>query len=256
VSDVWERHAGWWQETFTDGADVEYEEQILPLAAAHLAGARRVLDLGCGEGQIARLAAKAGEAPVVVGLDPAWGQLAVAAARGGGVAWVRGRAETLPFADDAFDAVVSCLVIEHVDDLDGFLAEVARVLSPGGRLVLFTNHPLLQTPGSGWIDDQILDPPEQYWRIGEYLTESTSMERVDPGVVLPFVHRPLGRYVNGLAAVGLLVTYMDEPAPPPGFLAAAAEYTGAATIPRLLVLRCELIGPGRPARPAADGSDA
>jgi SAM-dependent methyltransferase len=197
-----------------------------------------VLDVGCGEGQVARLAAKGGAA-VVVGIDPAWRQVAVAADRAGGAAYVRGRAEALPFADASFDAAVSCLVLEHADDLDGALAEVSRVLEPGGRFVLFTNHPLFQTPGSGWIDDRVLDPPEQYWRVGEYLPESVTMERVDQGVVLPFAHRPLGRYVNALAAVGLLVTHMDEPAPPPGFLAGAAEYAGAATIPRLLALRTE-----------------
>ncbi|HLM64488.1 MAG TPA: class I SAM-dependent methyltransferase [Acidimicrobiales bacterium] len=242
MSDVWERHAAWWQAEFTDGADIEYEEQILPLAAQHLAGARRVLDLGCGEGQIARLAAGAGAS--VVGLDPAWRQLATASARAGGPGYVRGVGEALPFGDGAFDAVVSCLVLEHADELDASLAEIARVLEAGGRFVLFTNHPLFQTPGSGWIDDQVLDPPEQYWRVGQYLLEAITLEQVDPDVVLPFAHRPLSRYVNALAALGLLVTHMDEPAPPAGFVAQAPEYAGAATIPRLLVLRTELIRPG------------
>jgi SAM-dependent methyltransferase len=236
--DIWETHAAWWQKEFTGGADVEYEEQILPLAAAHLAGARRVLDLGCGEGQIARLAADGG-AERVVGIDGSAAQVEEAARRAGGPRYLRGRAERLPFPAGSFDAVVTCLVLEHLADLDAALDEVARVLAPGGRFVLFTNHPLFQTPGSGWIDDQVLDPPEQYWRVGPYLPESVSDEEVDAGVSLPFFHRPLSRYVNGLAARGLLVTRMDEPAPPPGFVAAAPEYEGAATIPRLLVLRAQ-----------------
>jgi SAM-dependent methyltransferase len=244
-SDIWERHAGWWQAEFTEGADVEYEEQILPLAAAELAGVRRVLDLGCGEGQIARLAVEGG-ADLVVGLDAAAAQLVEAVRRGGGVRYARGRAERLPFADEAFDAVVTCLVLEHVSDLDGAVAEVARVLAPGGRFVLFANHPLFQTPGSGWIDDQVLDPPEQYWRVGPYLPESVTDEEVDAGVNLPFFHRPLSRYVNALAARGLLVTHMGEPPPPPGFLARAPEYAGAATIPRLLLLRAEKVVPFSP----------
>ncbi|MCB1259417.1 MAG: class I SAM-dependent methyltransferase, partial [Acidimicrobiales bacterium] len=53
-----------------------------------------------------------------------------------------------------------------------------------------------------------------------------------------FVHRPLARYLNALVAAGLLVERMVEPAPPPGFLAQAPEYTDAATVPRLLALRC------------------
>jgi SAM-dependent methyltransferase len=238
IAEVWERHAAWWQREFTDGADIEYVEQILPLAADQLAGADRVLDLGCGEGQVARLAV-AGGADGVVGLDPAAAQLAEAVRRGGGVAYARGVGAALPFGSGAFDAVVVCLVLEHVGDLDVTLDEIARVLCPGGRLVLFLNHPLFQTPGSGWIDDRVLDPPEQYWRVGPYLQEDVSLEEVEVGVQLPFVHRPLSRYVNGLADRGLLVTHMAEPPPPPGFVAQAPEYAGAATIPRLLLLRAE-----------------
>src|SRR5207253_2156489 len=56
-SDLWAQSARWWQATFTGGADPEYVEQILPLVAQHLPRAGRVLDVGTGEGQVARLAA-------------------------------------------------------------------------------------------------------------------------------------------------------------------------------------------------------
>ena len=235
MSELWEQHAGWWQDGFTEGADAEYVEQILPLAAECLAGARRVLDVGCGEGQVARLASADG-AHAVVGVDPTRAQLAAARQRGGGPAYARSGAAALPFLDRAFDAVVACLVFEHIREVDEAIAEVARVLEPGGRFAFFLNHPLLQTPNSGWIDDQILDPPEQYWRIGPYLVEDESVEEVEKGIFIPFIHRPLSRYVNAMAANGLLVTRMEEPAPPPGFLARAKEYAEAATIPRLLLL--------------------
>jgi ubiquinone/menaquinone biosynthesis C-methylase UbiE len=234
---LWEEHAGWWQREFTEGADPEYEEQILPLAARHLEGRRRLLDVGAGEGQVARLAAGAGGQ--VVGIDPTWSQVTVAAARGGGPRYVVGEAAHLPFASASFDAVVACLVFEHIDEVDVAIAEVARVLEPGGRFVFFLNHPLLQSPGSGWIDDHMVEPPEQYWRVGSYLVEEKVVEQVEKGVFLPFIHRPLSRYVNLMAGEGLVLRHMDEPAPPPGFLAAAPEYGEAATIPRLLVLVAE-----------------
>lgn len=232
----WERHAGWWQEGFTGGADPEYEEQILPMAVEHLHGARRILDVGTGEGQVARRAAAAGGA-LVVGADPTAAQLVAAGRRGGGPRYVRAAAERLPFADGSFDAVVACLVFEHLADHRPAIAEVARVLEPGGRFLLFLNHPLLQAPGSGWIDDHILE--EQYWRVGAYLPEHVAHEELAPGVVLPFVHRPLHQYVNEMSDRGLVVRRMEEPPPPPGFVARAPEYAESVSIPRLLLLRAE-----------------
>lgn len=241
VDELWETYAPWWQEHFTEGADPEYEEQILPLAVERVAGAQRILEVGTGEGQVARAILQAarvrgGAVPRVVGIDASDAQITEAAARAGGAQYARASADALPFPNGTFDAVVACLVFEHIDEVDLAIAEVARVLEPNGRFVLFLNHPLLQTPGSGWIDDQILDPPEQYWRVGPYLTEAATVEHVSKGVHIRFVHRPLSRYVNTMAANGLLVEHMHEPAPPPGFVALAPEYLEAATIPRLLVL--------------------
>jgi SAM-dependent methyltransferase len=236
AGDLWETHASWWIDGFTDGADPEYEEQILPLAAEELAGARRVLDVGCGDGQVSRLAGRLG-ADLVIGVDPTWNQVAVAHERGGATGFARAGAAALPFADASFDAVVACLVFEHIRDVDDAIAEVARVLEPGGRFCFFLNHPLLQTPNSGWIDDQFLDPPEQYWRIGPYLVEDETIEEVEKDVFIPFIHRPLSRYLNALIANRLLLGRMVEPPPPPGFVARAEEYAAASTIPRLLYLR-------------------
>jgi SAM-dependent methyltransferase len=160
----------------------------------------------------------------------------VARERAGGPEYARSSADALPVASSSVDAVVACLVMEHVDDVDTAIAEVARVLRPRGRFVFFLNHPLLQTPNSGWIDDQVLDPPEQYWRIGPYLVEDHSYEEMEAGVYIEFWHRPLSRYLNAMADVGLRICHADEPAPPPGFLLRAPEYEAAATIPRLLLL--------------------
>ncbi|MBM4372073.1 MAG: class I SAM-dependent methyltransferase [Deltaproteobacteria bacterium] len=93
---------------------------------------REVLEAGCGTGLIleglARLARRA------VGVDISSAMLEQARARGLEV--VKGSVTDLPFADGAFDAVVSFKVLAHVPDLRRALAECARVTRPGGHLVL------------------------------------------------------------------------------------------------------------------------
>ena len=235
--ELWEINAKWWIDGFTDGADVEYVEQIVPMAAERLVGARRVLDVGTGDGQLARVAHQLGAE--VVGVDPTMAQISVAGRKAGGPGYARAEAAALPFPSASFDVVLACLVFEHISAVDGAIAEVARVLEPGGRFVFFLNHPLLQTPGSGWIDDHILE--EQYWRIGPYLVEADEIEEVEKNVFIPFVHRPMSRYVNAMAANGLHLIEMQEPRPPQGFLDNAGEYGEAGTIPRLLLLHARKV---------------
>jgi SAM-dependent methyltransferase len=232
---LWDEHAQWWIDGFTDGADPEYEQQIIPLALEELVGKKIVLDVGCGDGQIARALAKNGAE--VLGIDPTKLHIDIANERAGGPTYLLGSATSLPVPDASQDAVVACLVFEHIDAVDAAIAEVARVLKPGGQFSFFLNHPLLQTPGSGWIDDHIIDPPEQYWRIGPYLIEAESIEEVELGVHIRFIHRPLSRYINALIANGLYLERMLEPGPPQGFLDRAPEYQLAHTVPRLLYLR-------------------
>ncbi|MEI6298662.1 MAG: class I SAM-dependent methyltransferase [Actinomycetota bacterium] len=232
---LWDEHAQWWIDGFTNGADPEYVEQIIPLAVEELAGRAQVLDLGCGDGQIAR--ALAAQGSDVLGVDPTQLHIDIAIERGGGPRYLFGGATNIPAPDNSFDAVVACLVFEHIDQMDEAMTEVARVLKPRGQFSFFLNHPLLQTPGSGWIDDHIIDPPEQYWRIGPYLVETESIEEVEKDVYIRFMHRPLSRYVNALIANGMTIERMVEPSPPAGFLARAPEYALAHTVPRLLYLR-------------------
>ena len=232
----WNDHASWWIEEFTDGADPEYTDQIIPIIRERLMGVSTVLDVGTGEGQVARVLAEIG--CEVVGVDPFAAQLETAARRAGGPRYGQAEAAALPFPTAAFDAAVACLVFEHIREVDAAIAEIARVLKPGGEFLLLLNHPLLQTPDSGWIDDQVLDPPEQYWRIGQYLVEAETLEEVHKDVFVRFTHRPLSRYINALVEHGLIVVEMLEPPPPPAFLAKSPSFDLAGTVPRLLVLRC------------------
>ena len=228
--EAWERHAQWWQDGYTGGADPEYVEQLIPMACEWLKGFERVLDLGCGEGQVARALANQGSH--VVGIDPTPSQIATAKVRGGGPEYFEAEASATGQESQSFDGVLACLVFEHITELDAALDEVARVLGPNGRFVLLLNHPLTQAPGSAWIDDHIMG--EQYYRLGPYLDTAMWIEEIAAGIHLPYVHRPFSEYVNGLANRGFVIEQILEPAPAPTYLAAAAEYEHTASIPRVL----------------------
>jgi SAM-dependent methyltransferase len=238
---LWERNAQWWQREYSEGADAEYTTQILPLVERHLSGARRVLDVGCGEGQVARHLA--GHGVEVVGVDVTMAQISVARERAGGPLYARARGEALPCRSAAFDAVLFCLALEHIEAFEAAIDEVARTLEPDGRFLLLLSHPLLQAPGSGWVDDRILG--EHYWRIGAYLHDDIAVDAVARDVEFVFIHRPLSRYVHAMGRAGLLIDDMEEPAPPPEFLAETGGFPDAHTIPRVLLLRARRVAESR-----------
>ncbi len=106
-----------------------------------------VLDLGCGTGQLLRRMADELPACRLVGCDYSPGMLAHAAARlraaPSAPALVRGDASHLPFRNGSFDAVVSTEAFHWFPDHHAALAELARILVPGGTLLLgFVNPPL------------------------------------------------------------------------------------------------------------------
>ena len=91
----------------------------------------RILDLGCGDGQLTQRIAAAGA--IVTGVDASPAMVAGARARGMGAD--EGSAESLPYSNAMFDAVFSNAALHWVRDQDAMMAEVRRVLKPGARFV-------------------------------------------------------------------------------------------------------------------------
>ena len=113
-----------------DARDVAFD-------AVRAVAPRRVLEVGCGEGEFSeRLATELGVE--IVALDQSARMVELAAARG--VDARVGDVQELPFADESFDVAVAAWMLYHVPDLDRALAELARVLVVGGRLVAVTNR--------------------------------------------------------------------------------------------------------------------
>lgn len=107
------------------------------LDAARAVAGQRVLDVACGTGVLGREArARVGSSGFVAGLDPDAGMLAVAQKLGPGIEWRQGVAESLPWPDRSFDAVVSQFGLMFFTDRVQALREMLRVLQPGGRIAV------------------------------------------------------------------------------------------------------------------------
>lgn len=107
-----------------------------------------VLDVACGTGALAcAVAPIAGSEGRVVGLDVNPEMLAVARSKPAPVEWIEGRAEALPFDDASFDRVVSQFGLMFFDDPGKALAEMMRVLRPGGRMAVAVCDAVERSPG-------------------------------------------------------------------------------------------------------------
>ncbi len=167
------------------------------------------LDIGCGEGRVARALSLRGHR--VVAIDAVERLALAASTHPDGVVAAVGDAAALPLQSGVADLVVLFMVVTDVDDLEGTMIEAGRALRTGGRLCVAMGHPI-QGVGDFSGEDRegnyVLDRPyfqEQrltYWA-----------ERAGRRVALHFIHRPLGAYMSKLSSAGFLIGAISEPYP-------------------------------------------
>ncbi|MBM3190054.1 MAG: thiamine diphosphokinase, partial [Chloroflexi bacterium] len=121
-----------WYETPLGAAVVRLQKELVLRLAEPRAG-ERALDVGTGTGLYA--VALAGQGLHVTGLDSSEAMLSVARAKPAPVTWQQGDAASLPFGDESYDLVLCITGLEFMADYRRALAEMYRVLAPGGRFV-------------------------------------------------------------------------------------------------------------------------
>lgn len=175
-----------------------YERPAMVELAGDVAG-RDVLDAGCGSGPLA--AALRDRGARVSGFDLSPGMVALARERLGEEADLRvaDLDAPLPYDDDAFDVVVCSLALHYLPDWGGALAELRRVLRPGGRLVVSVPHPAVYL---------VNYPGRDYFALTRY---SEEFEFADRTATLTYWHRPLHAMTDAFAAAGLRLLAVGEP---------------------------------------------
>jgi ubiquinone/menaquinone biosynthesis C-methylase UbiE len=162
---------------------------------------RRILDAGCGSGPLMEALQERGAS--VTGFDVSAGMVDVARERLGDGAdlHVTDLAAPLPFPDGEYDDVVASLVLHYLEDWSAPLAELRRVLKPGGRLIVSVNHPSAYA---------IVYPDADYFAVTRYSEDYVFDGRT---VWLTFWHRPLSAMADSFAAAGFRIVGISEPPP-------------------------------------------
>ena len=210
MSDGWNKSAAAWIADM--GAQGDYARQYILDAPmqARIAGRGfgSALDVGCGEGRFCRLMKESGVA--AVGIDPTAALLEQARKLDPGGDYRIGRAEALPFGTGEFDLVVSYLTLVDIADAGGAIAEMIRVLRPGGTL-LIANLTSYITAGEtdGWVTGP--DGKARFC-IDHYMEERASWVSWR-GIRVRNWHRPLSRYFALLLGQGLSLRHYAEPCP-------------------------------------------
>jgi SAM-dependent methyltransferase len=198
-----------WAEAFAREAEdnpfnAHYDRPAVLRLAGDVRGAR-VLDAACGPGIYAEELIAGGAA--VAGFDVSGEMVELARARLGDRAQIiqADLAGPLPFADDAFDLVVCALAIHYVRDALAPLREFHRVLRPGGRAVLSTQHPAADwlRKGGSYFD---VREETDVWEGGEFTRE-------DGSFTVRFWRRPLTVLCADAAAAGFYIERLVEPVP-------------------------------------------
>lgn len=170
--------------------------------AGDVAG-RRILDAGCGAGPVS--AALRDRGAVVSGFDRSAKMVELARQRLGDDVDLRVADITgpLPYPDGAFDDAVAALVLHYLEDWTAPLAELRRVLKPGGRLIVVVNHPILL---------KMVHRETDYFATTKWSDEYNFNGQK---AVLTYWHRPLHAMTDAFTAAGFRTAVISEPPPAP-----------------------------------------
>jgi SAM-dependent methyltransferase len=210
----WNLSAQAWIDSIGQRGDWAREHVLDPVMLGRIAAGRfrRALDVGCGEGRFCRMLKAAGV--TATGIDPTEHLLETARQRDPSGDYRLGRAERLDFEAASFDLVVSYVTLVDIADFRTAIGEMARVLKPGGSLLLANLTGFTSACASqGWVKDE--EGQRLHFPVDRYLEEFPFWFEW-AGIRIENWHRPLAAYMAAFLESGLHLTFFSEPAPMSG----------------------------------------
>ena len=233
----WDESAAAWIDDMGERGDFSREFILDPALRARigLGTFADALDVGCGEGRFCRILRELGIA--ATGIDPTAALLERARELDPEGRYVEARAEALPFADASFDLVVSYVTLVDIEDADAAIAEMARVLRPGGTLLVANlNSFATANGGASWV--KCRGDGDPCLKIDNY--QQIRADWVSwRGITIRNWHRPMSAYMAAFLGAGLMLSHFDEPVPVGGDPQRAAWFT---RIPYFIVMEWEKPG--------------
>lgn len=168
---------------------------------AEVPPAAKVLDVGCGPGEMA--ARLTGRGYEVWGLDIAEPMIRYARARCGADRFRVGDAENIPFADNTFDAVICLAVVEYLDADERALREIRRVLKPGGRAVVCTANAVCPLYRMDRVLVRLEAAARPLYYLVKYRLRGRRAPIPSPPLKIAFRRHYRGRWMRYLRSVGL-----------------------------------------------------
>nr|WP_206642177.1 class I SAM-dependent methyltransferase [Nonomuraea polychroma] len=193
---------GYTAENETSLLNAYYERPAMLELAGDVTG-RRILDAGCGSGPL--FAELRDRGAIVTGIDASAGMLEMARQRLGTDADLRvaDLASPLPFPNDTYDDVIASLVLHYLEDWGPTLAELRRVLRPGGRLLVSVEHPFSIT-----LWQHMAGEKPKYFETRIRIDEWTMGGQT---ARMSFWDRPLHAMTEAFTEAGFRISVISEP---------------------------------------------
>lgn len=183
------------------------EQPALKALLPDLTG-KRVLDLGCGYGDMAHYCVVHG-AIHVTGVDISENMLAFAKEHED-ISYIQSAMEDLQFGAGEFDLILSSLAFHYIKDLDQLMGRIVGWLKPGGQLIFSTEHPVILAAKSQakWVTDE--QGEQLYWVLDNYKEEGERSQFWNVEGVVKY-HRTFSTLINMQIAYGLQIEQVVEP---------------------------------------------